>query len=129
MISLAVELDRQRLREGYLYAFARFFPRPVAVLPPRAFPAGFFARAGGVLEISADASSWFDLGPYITAGGYNGTVETAAQSPIAGRKAWVGSSDGDLIAGRVDPCLALAQPDECRLDGDGANRTGSEHAA
>jgi len=69
-------------------------------------PSGVFSiryESGGVLEISADGGTvWKNLGPYITAGGYNGTVDTGAQSPIAGRKAWVGSSDGDLIAGRAD---------------------------
>jgi hypothetical protein len=69
-------------------------------------PSGVFSiryESGGVLEISADGGTiWKDLGLYITTGGYNGTVDTGAQSPIAGRKAWVGSSDGDLVAGRAD---------------------------
>ncbi len=60
-------------------------------------------QSGGVLEISGDGgSSWKDLGPFITAGGYNGTVDPGAQSPLKGLPAWVGSSDGDLVAGRVD---------------------------
>src|SRR5262249_59034653 len=50
-------------------------------------------QSGGVLEMSADGESWVDLGPYITTGGYNGVVDTGAQSPIKGRSAWVGSSD------------------------------------
>src|SRR6266542_934550 len=69
-------------------------------------PSGVFSiryESGGVLEISADGGTvWKDLGPYITAGSYSGTVDSAATSPIAGRRAWVGSSDGDLLAGRAD---------------------------
>ncbi len=60
-------------------------------------------ESGGVLEISGDGgTTWKDLGPYLTTGGYNGTVDSGAQSPIAGRRAWVGSSDGDLVVGRLD---------------------------
>jgi hypothetical protein len=60
-------------------------------------------HSGAVLEISADGgANWKDLGPYITMGGYNGTVNPTAQSPLAGHAAWAGSSDGDLVAGRLD---------------------------
>ncbi len=77
------------------FDFARF-PGPQGVFSIR-------YESGGVLEISADGGTvWKDLGPYITAGSYNGTVDSAATSPIAGRRAWVGSSDGDLVAGRAD---------------------------
>ena len=77
------------------FDFARF-PGPSGVLSVR-------YESGGVLEISADGGNvWKDLGPYITAGGYNGTVDAAAVCPVAGRRAWVGSSDGDLVAGRAD---------------------------
>ena len=69
-------------------------------------PSGVFSiryESGAVIEVSGDGgTTWKDLGPYITVGGYNGTVDSGAQSPIAGRKAWVGSSDGDLMVGRTD---------------------------
>lgn len=77
------------------FDFARFSD----ALPPPEF------HSGGVLEISDDGSTWSDLGPYITSGGYNGTVEAGALSPLHGRMAWVGSSDGtpgSATPGRAD---------------------------
>ena len=59
-------------------------------------------HSGGVLEISADGDTWHDLGPYITAGGYNGTIDPEALNPLAGRAAWGGSSD-DTAGTRTDP--------------------------
>jgi len=45
---------------------------------------------GGVAEISTDGgSSWQDLGPYLTAGGYDATLYSA--NPIGGRQAWTGT--------------------------------------
>ncbi len=45
---------------------------------------------GAVLEISTDGgSSWIDLGPRITSGGYNGTVSSAYNNPLGGRNAWI----------------------------------------
>lgn len=78
------------------FDFARF---PELPLPPPEF------HSGGLLEISMNGSNWIDLGPYITTGGYNGTVQAGAQSPLVGRMAWVGSSDGtpgSNVPGRVD---------------------------
>ena len=44
---------------------------------------------GAVLEISPDGGgTWTDLGPYITAGGYNGTISTCCSNPLGGRSAW-----------------------------------------
>ncbi len=44
---------------------------------------------GGVLEISVEGSStWTDLGPYMTEGGYD---KTLAPGPLGGRQAWTGS--------------------------------------
>jgi hypothetical protein len=59
-------------------------------------------QSGGILELSADGDTWIDLGPWITTGGYNGVVDPESMSPLKGRNAWVGSSDGDLLAGRAD---------------------------
>jgi hypothetical protein len=45
---------------------------------------------GAVLEMSTDGGgSWTDLGPYITANGYNGTISTCCSNPLGGRQAWV----------------------------------------
>ncbi len=74
------------------YDFARFG----AVFVPE-------YHSGGVLEISNDGgATWKNLGPYITIGGYNGTLDPSAQSPLAGQAAWVGSSDGETGPGRLD---------------------------
>ena len=59
---------------------------------PLADPAEAY-QSGGVLEISADGAAWIDLGPYITTGRYNGAIDPAAENPLKGRSAWVGSSD------------------------------------
>jgi hypothetical protein len=53
---------------------------------------------GGVLEMSADGGNTFqDIlavgGSFIT-GGYNRTISTDRDSPIAGRQAWSGNSGG-----------------------------------
>jgi PKD repeat protein len=46
---------------------------------------------GSVLEISTDnGTSWTDLGAYITANGYNGTISSGYSNPLAGRLAWTG---------------------------------------
>jgi hypothetical protein len=74
------------------FDFARF---------PLGSPATAF-QSGGVLELSPDGAAWIDLGPYITSGAYNGVVDADATNPLAGRAAWVGSSDGTLVAGRGD---------------------------
>ena len=78
------------------FDFARF---------PTATPTDAF-QSGGVLEISADGTVWRDLDSFITAGGYNGVVDggaTPAMSPLAGRRAWVGSSDQGPIGGANNP--------------------------
>lgn len=45
---------------------------------------------GAVLEISVNGGvSWTDLGPYITANGYNGTISSCCGNPLGGRAGWV----------------------------------------
>jgi len=74
------------------YDFARF----LASTPATAY------QSGGVVEISADGNNWTDLGSFMTAGGYNGNVDNGSMSPLKGRQAFVGSSDGDTGVGRTD---------------------------
>jgi hypothetical protein len=82
------------------------------------FPTGAVAtryRSGGVVEISSDGNTWIDLGadpsgnllPYIDPPNrYNGVVSSSSNEPqpkpLNGRQAFVGSSDGDNMPGRVD---------------------------
>lgn len=50
---------------------------------------------GGVLEGSTNGgATWFDMGQYISAGGYNGQISMQFGNPLAGRAAWTGNSDG-----------------------------------
>jgi hypothetical protein len=55
-------------------------------------------RDGAVLEISINGGPFTDIitagGQFLEPGGYNGTISTAFQSPIAGRPAWTGNSGG-----------------------------------
>jgi hypothetical protein len=45
---------------------------------------------GAVLEISTNGgATWTDLGPHITANGYNGTISSAYGNPLGGRQGWV----------------------------------------
>ena len=56
---------------------------------------------GGVVEISTDGATWDDLGPDMTQGGYNGTINTCCTNPLAGRAAFTGNSGG-YIETRID---------------------------
>jgi plastocyanin len=50
---------------------------------------------GGVLEVSTNGgTTWTDAGTNITSGGYNGTVNSNFENPLAGRAAWCNSSAG-----------------------------------
>ncbi len=57
---------------------------------------------GGVLEVSADGGNTFqdvlDAGGRFVAGGYNRTISTDRGSPIAGRQAWSGNSEGFITS-------------------------------
>ncbi|HUS16296.1 MAG TPA: S-layer homology domain-containing protein [Chloroflexia bacterium] len=47
---------------------------------------------GGVLELSANGTTWTDAGALITSGGYNGTIDTGSNNPLASRAGWVGAT-------------------------------------
>ncbi len=52
---------------------------------------------GGVLEMRVDTGPWQDVlaaGGVFASGGYNGTISTNWGSPLAGRPAWTGFSNG-----------------------------------
>lgn len=50
---------------------------------------------GGVVEISTDyGDNWEDLGNFMTQNGYDGNLEVNPASPISGRAAFHGDSDG-----------------------------------
>jgi PKD repeat protein len=50
---------------------------------------------GAVIEISTDGGrTWQDLEPYIIQNPYNSTISSNYGSPIAGRRAWSGTSGG-----------------------------------
>lgn len=58
---------------------------------------------GGVLEVSTDNGvHWSDLDPFITQGGYTGTISTQFHSPIAGQPAWTGNSPAAMMQVHVD---------------------------
>ncbi len=57
---------------------------------------------GGVLEYSLDdGATWQDAGPLITDNGYNGTIVSYTDNPLAGRSAFVAESNG-YISTRVN---------------------------
>ncbi|MGQ0805505.1 MAG: Ig-like domain-containing protein [Actinomycetota bacterium] len=59
---------------------------------------------GGVLEVSTDGGrTWTDVeaaGGVFLQGGYNGTIDTGFESPIAGRRAWTGG-DATEVSGAM----------------------------
>lgn len=58
---------------------------------------------GSVIEITTDnGTTWTDLGSRITIGGYNKTISSSDQSPIAGRMAWSGGTLGAMTKVEVD---------------------------
>src|SRR4029077_9298699 len=84
------------------------FPIPTATSAQLTFRQNFNLEAsdvdpnlgfdGGVLEVSVDGGNTFqdilDAGGSFVAGGYNRTISTDRGSPIAGRQAWSGNSQG-----------------------------------
>ncbi len=67
---------------------------------------------GGVLEIAIGSAGFTDIlaaGGSFVAGGYNGTITTTSDNPLAGRQAWGGSS-GTWITTKVNlPAAAAGQ--------------------
>lgn len=49
---------------------------------------------GAVVEISTNGTTWIDIGTNAVQNGYNATVATGYNNPLAGRKAFSGSSGG-----------------------------------
>lgn len=70
------------------------------------------ARDGGVLEISIAGGAFTDIimaGGSFGQGGYNGTISTGFLSPIAGRPAWTGNSNGYITTSINLPPAASGQ--------------------
>jgi subtilisin family serine protease len=66
---------------------------------------------GGVLEISVDQGQTFqdilDAGGRFVTGGYNRTISTDRGSPIAGRRAWSGDSNGFITTTVALPLIII----------------------
>ena len=97
--------------------------------PPITLPAGSSQLAfrqdinlettydGGVLEISIGGGAWTDIlaagGSFVT-GGYNYTVSSAYNNPLAGRQAWSGISGGFITTAVNLPAAASGQTIQLR---------------
>ena len=58
---------------------------------------------GAVIELSTDDGlTWTDLEPFILEGGYDQSIDTDFNSPIAGRPAWTGGTFGQMRRVLVD---------------------------
>jgi uncharacterized repeat protein (TIGR01451 family) len=69
-------------------------------------------RDGGVLEISIAGGAFTDIitaGGSFGLGGYNGTISTGFLSPIGGRPAWTGNSNGYITTSINLPPAASGQ--------------------
>ena len=70
---------------------------------------------GGVLEISFDGGNTFqdilEAGGVFAMGGYNRTISTDRGSPIAGRQAWSGNSEGFITTEVIVPIIPQSQLD------------------
>ncbi|MEP6902023.1 MAG: FG-GAP-like repeat-containing protein, partial [Actinomycetota bacterium] len=72
---------------------------------------------GMVLEISIGGGTFQDIvtsGGSFTSGGYNATISTAFSSPIAGRMAWAGNSNGYVTSAATLPAAANGQSVQLR---------------
>jgi hypothetical protein len=73
---------------------------------------------GGVLEISINGGAFTDIitaGGSFVSGGYNGTIDTGYNSPIAGRSAWTGSFNSSYTATLINlPASAAGQDAQFR---------------
>jgi len=72
---------------------------------------------GAVLEIKIGSGSWTDFvvaGGSFTGGGYNATISTSFNSPIAGRQAWSGNSNGYITTTATFPASANGQSVQLR---------------
>ena len=83
---------------------------------------------GGVLEIKVGAGSYTDIlaaGGSFVAGGYNGTISTAWNSPLSGRQAWSSNSVGFITTAVHLPATAAGQTIQlrwlCASDRDNGN--------
>jgi hypothetical protein len=65
---------------------------------------------GAVLEISIDGGPFMDFvaagGNFFPGGGYNGTISSGFQNPLAGRMAWTGDSGGYVTTFASMPAAA-----------------------
>ena len=73
---------------------------------------------GGIIEIAIAGGAFTDLltaGGSFKAGGYNGTIDSGAVSPLAGRPAWTGTSGGYIDTIAEFPASAMGQNVQLRL--------------
>ena len=77
---------------------------------------------GGVLELSTDGGNTFQdilaAGGSFAMGGYNRTISTDRDSPIAGRQAWSGNSEGFITTVVNLPFLFTGFALRCRMASD-----------
>jgi hypothetical protein len=83
---------------------------------------------GGVLEISIGGGAFADIlaaGGSFVSGGYNCTIATGTGNPLAGRKAWGGTSSGWITTGVKLPPGAAGQNIRLRWGCGAGNFTGT----
>jgi hypothetical protein len=85
------------------YLFSPFVSLPAGGVLSFWHTYGFEAgRDGAVIEITTNGgATWTDLGPFITTGGYTGTISSGT-SPLGGRMAWTGGTTGAMREVVVD---------------------------